>query len=157
MVKYVRSANKARISIDRPNIQMFAKEVANKVNLNQFKASSGWLTGFLKTNGIKLKAITGESVLKNISIKYLPPNTTSKVQPIDQGIIRSYKLKYKSYFLRYLIAKIESHLEIDVNLERLDQLQQQLKDVIKHISLKETINWTTSAWNEVTQQTIHNC
>ena len=35
--------------------------------------------------------------LKAIKIKlyFLPPNTTSKAQPMDQGVIRSLKAKYR--------------------------------------------------------------
>ena len=32
--------------------------------------------------------------LKSIELVFLPPNTTSKTQPMDQGVIRSLKAKY---------------------------------------------------------------
>ena len=33
--------------------------------------------------------------LKGIKLYFLPPNTTSKTQPMDQGVIRSLKAKYR--------------------------------------------------------------
>ena len=34
----------------------------------------------------------------NINLQFLPPGTTSKTQPLDQGIIRSFKAQYKKGF-----------------------------------------------------------
>ena len=34
--------------------------------------------------------------LKAIKLVFLPPNTTSKTQPMDQGVIRSLKAKYRT-------------------------------------------------------------
>lgn len=36
----------------------------------------------------------------NIIVKYLPPNCTSLIQPMDQGIIRSLKCSYRKQFLK---------------------------------------------------------
>jgi hypothetical protein len=33
--------------------------------------------------------------LTHVELEYLEPNTTSKVQPADQGIIRTFKAKYR--------------------------------------------------------------
>lgn len=44
--------------------------------------------------------------LKNIKIKYLPPNTTSKLQPLDQGIIQSFKMHYRKEVVRRVLADV---------------------------------------------------
>ncbi len=36
----------------------------------------------------------------NIELLYLPPNTTSKIQPLDRGIIRSFKSIYRRLLVR---------------------------------------------------------
>jgi len=49
----------------------------------------------------------------NIRIEYLPPNTTSKLQPFDQGIIRTLKAHTRRAILRSLLDFIEEYLTIE--------------------------------------------
>ena len=41
--------------------------------------------------------VSGLQGLTNVRITWLPPNTTSHWQPIDQGIIASFKLQYQKF------------------------------------------------------------
>ena len=43
----------------------------------------------------------------SIELTFLPPNTTSHTQPMDQGIICDLKAKYRSLAVRKLIAAVE--------------------------------------------------
>ena len=45
--------------------------------------------------------------LNSIELIFLPPNTTSHTQPMDQGIIRALKAKYRSLVVRKRIAALE--------------------------------------------------
>lgn len=38
--------------------------------------------------------------LWNLQLKFLPPNTTSKTQPMDMGIIQAMKLKFRNIYLK---------------------------------------------------------
>lgn len=38
----------------------------------------------------------------NIKLLFLPPNTTSKLQPMDAGIIQNVKLVYRKLLLRHI-------------------------------------------------------
>ena len=42
------------------------------------------------------------SDLTNIQLVFLPPNATSVLQPIDQGVIRSLKAHYRGRVVRWL-------------------------------------------------------
>ena len=61
VLKYIQLANSSRVPIDGPNIKCFANEIAKSMNLEEFKASNGWLTKLMKRHNIKLKKITRES------------------------------------------------------------------------------------------------
>jgi len=47
------------------------------------------------------------SRLTNVKIHYLPPNSTAHLQPMDAGIIHSFKAHYKRLFCRYLIRQFD--------------------------------------------------
>ena len=38
--------------------------------------------------------------LENVEVYFLPPNTTSKLQPMDSGIIMSFKKHYRHHHIR---------------------------------------------------------
>ena len=45
----------------------------------------------------------------NIKLIFLPPNTTSVLQPMDQGVIRSLKAHYRKKVVRLCIKAVESN------------------------------------------------
>jgi hypothetical protein len=63
-------------------------------------------------NGKKQKAKVQQKKippnLTNIELVYLPPNTTAHLQPMDAGIINSFKSKYKQEFCKHLIRQFDS-------------------------------------------------
>ena len=76
--------------------------------------------------------------LKAISLFFLPPNTTSKTQPMDQGIIQNLKVYYrKQVILRQLKA-----------IEKKTDLQ---------ITVLDALRMLHNAWDKVTETTIQNC
>lgn len=40
-------------------------------------------------------------------MSFLLPNTTSKPQPLDLGIIQNFKVHYRHFFLRYVLSKTD--------------------------------------------------
>ena len=42
----------------------------------------------------------GSSInLKNLQVEFIPPNTTSHIQPCDAGIIRNFKVNYRTFLV----------------------------------------------------------
>ena len=79
--------------------------------------------------------------LPNIEIVFFPPNTTSKSQPLDQGIINNTKQFYKRKLVNFYWS----------------QAQVNGKDSLKEINLLQGIRLLKDAWDEVKSQTIQNC
>ena len=79
--------------------------------------------------------------LKNTRAIFLPPNVTSRHQPLDQGIIAAWKAHYKRKWLRYLMFEAEHG-----------------RDATQKIDILIAIRWGIQAWhNDVTETTIRNC
>jgi hypothetical protein len=55
---------------------------------------------------IPLMQLASIVTLCNTTVFYLPPNTTSKIQPCDAGIIRSFKAYNRRCFNRLLIQRL---------------------------------------------------
>ena len=48
------------------------------------------------------------SGLTNVKVHFLPPNTTSHLQPLDAGIIQCFKANYRRFHLQHIIDLIDS-------------------------------------------------
>ncbi|CAB5372344.1 unnamed protein product [Rhizophagus irregularis] len=79
--------------------------------------------------------------LTNIEFVYLPPNTTAHLQPMDAGIIHSFKAKYKREFCNHIIHQFDRGINRETN----------------KLNIKEAIDYIAEAWENVTQTTIRNC
>lgn len=78
----------------------------------------------------------------NVSVFFLPPNCTSLIQPMDQGLLRSLKCLYKSDFLRRLLSSCNSGTGI----------QQFSKDY----NIRDAIFNAANSWDSVSQETLIN-
>lgn len=81
-----------------------------------------------------------QKTLKAVKLAFFPANTTSHLQPLDQGIIQSLKVHYRSKLLRAVVAELG------------DQRQ------LKSVNILEAINIVSQCWNlDVTPTCINNC
>ncbi|GFT17611.1 tigger transposable element-derived protein 4 [Trichonephila clavipes] len=92
---------------------------AKALGYDQLLISNGWLEKFKKRHGIVAKVLSGENnspahpkeinlKLKNVTVVYLPPSTTSKLQPADQAVIKDFKVHYRMRILLNVITALEN-------------------------------------------------
>ena len=74
----------------------------------------------------------------NVKLVYLSPGMTSMLQPLDCGIIYSFKTKYKNKLVQLY-------------------LDQSANGVSRKIDIRKAIDYVATAWNEVSIDTIANC
>lgn len=82
-------------------------------------------------------------ILSHVTVKFLPPNLTSEVQPLDQGIIRAVKARYRKKMLQHLITVAE---DCDTRSQ-----------FLKSISVLHAVRWVNSAWQEISPESISKC
>ncbi|UYV84853.1 TIGD4 [Cordylochernes scorpioides] len=56
--------------------------------------------------------------LTNTRIAFLPPNTTSMLQPCDQGIIRNFKMIYRTRLMRKYLTAYDAGTALTINLKQ---------------------------------------
>jgi hypothetical protein len=86
-----------------------------------------------------------EDIESNIRAVFLPPNTTSFLQPMDQGIIAAFKAYYLQLVMRYIVSGLDS--DDDANI----------KQLWKNYNIKMAIDNIGLAWEKVPQQCMNVC
>ncbi|XP_036355756.1 beta-galactosidase-like [Octopus sinensis] len=78
-----------------------------------------------------------------IEVLYLPKNTTTVLQPMDQGIIRSFKSHFNKFKFKHIIEQINYG---DATIE-----------CYKKLTQKDAILFSYLAWKDVSVDTISKC
>ena len=137
------------------NPRCFKAIDVSKLPVHFHANAKAWMTGGIFANCLKafnLKMI-GRKVLllldnatshvnlelSNVQIHFLPPNTTSHLQPMDAGIIRKFKLKYKAQFVQWLLDMVTAGTED------------------KKLDVLSAIHMVVKSWAEMRPETIRHC
>ena len=89
-----------------------------------------------------IEALEEEKIeLRNVTVHFLPANATSLCQPLDQGIIRTWKAYYRRQWLNFAIEEYAAERDPD-----------------KSMNILMAIRWGISAWTEdISSTIIANC
>ena len=79
------------------------------------------------------------SDLTNVQVVFLPSNTTSVLQPMDQGVIRSLKAHYRGRIVRQLCRALDK------------------TKTLPKIAILQAMKILVSSWEAVSAQTMVNC
>ena len=82
-------------------------------------------------------------VSSNIKLVFLPPNTTSVLQPLDLGIIKTFKVHYRKFLMRFILSKIDTCSSAT--------------EVVKSVTILHAVRWVAEAWKNVGEMTVKKC
>ena len=77
-----------------------------------------------------------------IEVKFLPPNVTALIQPMDQGVLQALKWNYKKKLIRRLVIE--------------DDRGASVLDFLKSIDMKSVVQFVSEAWDEMKKDTFRN-
>ncbi|XP_067134805.1 tigger transposable element-derived protein 1-like [Centruroides vittatus] len=77
----------------------------------------------------------------HVKVVFLPPNTTSLLQPMDQGVIKT----FKAYYTR--------HAHLHEAMRQNNELS--VKDFWKQFNVLDAVRIIGQSWNEVSQKTLN--
>ena len=79
----------------------------------------------------------------NVKVVFLPANTTSKLQPLDQGIIKAVKTSYQKRLLQSVLAKMDKGEDV--------------KTASKCVFVLDAVHWIDTVIQELRSSTVKKC
>ncbi|XP_058809920.1 tigger transposable element-derived protein 1-like [Phymastichus coffea] len=86
----------------------------------------------------------------DVEVMFLPPNTTSLIQPLDQTVIATFKSYYLRRVIKSLVQKVNLHRTCDNFVP--DNV---VRQYWKMFSIMDAINFVEEAWTEVKLTTVN--
>ncbi len=81
--------------------------------------------------------------LTNVNLLLFPPNVTSQIQPLDLGIIRAFKARFKKKLLQPILSNMLAASTPG--------------DLLKNVTILHAVYWVAESWEETKPETIQRC
>ena len=91
-------------------------------------------------NDSTLVQYSHSQLVLDIKVLFVPPNTTSRLQPLNLGIIQNFKVHYRILFLQFVLSQIDTCTKAS--------------DVAKSLNILHAIRWVAKAQDAVSPETI---
>ncbi|XP_047200519.1 tigger transposable element-derived protein 6-like [Hippoglossus stenolepis] len=115
-----------------------------ETRIRRFKLGQEWKKILLLVDNCTAHDVKN-TTLRNIRLEFLPKNTTSILQPCEQGIIRT----AKAYFRKEMAHSVLCHTDEGSRVTAVD--------IADKISLLDAVLMLRDAWADVEASTIRNC
>lgn len=143
------------------NLNVSRLSVLYRANSNAWMTAaifSEWLANWdleLQKSGRKILLLIDNATchptctnFETIQVEFLPPNTTSLIQPLDMGIIKNLKVHHRSELVAYILQIIDDKLIPETATA---------KDVSGKVTLLQAIQFAADSWRKVSGTTCANC
>lgn len=114
-------------------------KILSKLNTDM-KQQSRSIILFMDNSGCHPENVVGKYT--NIKVVFLPANT-SLLQPLNLGILKTFKINYRKLLLCHVLTKGKECVSVN--------------DIIKSITILKAIRWISDAWDNVSAYTIQMC
>lgn len=94
--------------------------------------------------------------LSNTLVLFLPKNTTSHIQPLDAGIIVSFKGHYRKRHLSWILGEY-GQFAFNQNVATAAGGGSSGKFEMPNVNMRQCLEWTCWAWAHVSATSIQNC
>ena len=81
--------------------------------------------------------------LSNVTVKFFPANTTSCLQPLDAGIIKTFKVLFRKHLLSHILARMDSC--------------NSATELSKQVNVLHALNWIVQSWRSISPEKVKKC
>jgi hypothetical protein len=133
----------------RPRCFVTMKGSINSLGIHYYHNSNAWMTQTIFNDWVKIidktfrlqnrkvllfvdnfSAHKTPENLTNIEIIYYPSNSTSRLQPLDQGVIRAFKSKFRNLLTNFLSSKLNDLFDKSLNSSQ-NIFKEEMKSIMK--------------------------